>query len=50
MHHVGGKLLIGGVKSKKIKKITELMLKLFFLLKKIGKMKIAESFFGIPTK
>ena len=50
MHQLGGKLLIGRVKSKKIKKIRELLLKLFFLLKKIGKIKIAESFFGVSTK
>jgi hypothetical protein len=50
MHQLFGKLLIGKVKSKKIKKISELMLKLFFLLKKVGKIIIAESFFGIPTK
>jgi hypothetical protein len=43
------KLLIGAVKSKKFKKISELMLKLFFLPKKVAKIKPAEKFFGHPT-
>jgi hypothetical protein len=50
MHQLCGKLLICKVKSKKIKKITEILLKLFFLAEKVGKIKIAEKFFGIPTK
>ncbi len=50
MHQLGGKLLIGRAESKKIKKISELFLKLFFLLKKVAKIKSAEIFFGIPTE
>ena len=49
MRQLPGKLLIGEVETKKIKKIAELLLKLFFLTKKVGKIKIAERFFGIPT-
>jgi hypothetical protein len=41
---------MGRAETKKIKKITVLMLKLFFFQKKVAKIKNAEKPFGIPTE
>jgi hypothetical protein len=49
MHPPGVKLLIRAAIAKKTQKNTKILLKLFFLPQKVGKVLIAEGFFGVPT-
>jgi len=49
MHENIVKLLIQEANSKKIIKITKILLKLFFLTRKLAKVLTAERFFGAPT-
>ena len=49
MRQLVRKLLTGRAEAKKSKKNSEMMLKLFFLAKKVAKIKMAESSSAFPT-